>query len=81
MGGNILRCLMRYFKRIDSNGKTTTVESYSHDKPIPDAVEIEKAEHDSFIAALPAPVIIPPRDLIKEFDNLKATLKAKGFIE
>lgn len=51
---------MKYYKRVDGQDKTTTVESYSHDAPVVGAVEISKAEYDAFIAALPpAP---PPVD-------------------
>jgi hypothetical protein len=48
---------MRYFKRIDANGKTTAVESYSHTLPVAGAVEIDKAEYNNFIIAMPEPVI------------------------
>lgn len=44
---------MRYWKRVDAQGKTTTVESYSHDLDIKGAIEIKKAEFDAFIASLP----------------------------
>lgn len=46
---------MRYFKRVNSQGKTTTVESYSHNKPVSGTIKITKAEFDSFIASLPPP--------------------------
>ncbi len=72
---------MKYWKRIDAQGKTTTVESYSFDLPINGAVEIDKTEFDAYIASLPPPVIKPPRDLAAELDNLKAELKAKGIID
>jgi hypothetical protein len=66
---------MRYWKRVDSQGNTTTVESYSHDLDIKGAIEIGEAEFDACIASLP-PVIPPepPRDLAKEIDDLKARL-------
>ncbi|OGO29974.1 MAG: hypothetical protein A2Z29_04720 [Chloroflexi bacterium RBG_16_56_11] len=70
---------MRYFKRVDGQGKTTTVEAYSHNAPVPGAVQINKAEYDVFIAALPA--IPPDRNLAAELDGLKASLKAKGVID
>lgn len=44
---------MRYWKRVDSQGKTTTVESYSHNIPIEGAIEISEAEFNLFIASLP----------------------------
>lgn len=40
---------MRYWKRVKDN-VTTTVESYSHDQQITGAIEITKAEFDTFVA-------------------------------
>ncbi len=71
---------MKYYKRVN-NGQTTTVESYSHDLPVAGAIEINKAEYDAFIAALPAPEVIIPRDPLKELDELKAALISKGVIQ
>lgn len=71
---------MKYYKRINGMGETTTVESYSHIFDIPGAIEITEAEYDSFIADLHPQTTIK-RDLEKELDELKATLKAKGIIE
>lgn len=69
---------MKYWKRVDAENKTTTVESYSHDLAIAGAIEINKVEFDAFIAGLP---LGPnPRDLAKELDSLKATLITKGVI-
>ena len=62
---------MRYYKRIDSTGKTTTVESYSHDLDIGGAVEIDKTEFDAYLSSLPKPVPVPSRDFLKEIDELK----------
>lgn len=50
---------MKYYKRVDAQGKTTTVESYSHNSPVAGAVEIDQAEYDAFIASLP-PAPPPP---------------------
>lgn len=69
---------MRYWKRIDGTGKTTTVEGYSFDAKIPGAIEITKQEYDSYIASLPVPAPSTPRDIVKEFDTLKDKLKAAG---
>ena len=63
---------MRYWKRIDIEGKTTTVESYSFDANITGAIEITQDEFDAFITSLPMPIITPARDLLKEIDTLKA---------
>ena len=67
---------MLYYKRIDTEGKTTTVESYNHDKLVADAILIDKAEYDAFIASLPIPVVIVPRDYGKEIDDVKKRLSA-----
>ncbi len=69
---------MRYWKRVDNNGKTITVESYSHNSEIEGAIEITKIEFDAFIASLPMSEPIPTRDLAAEIDALKAKLKAAG---
>jgi hypothetical protein len=71
---------MRYWKRVDKDGKTTTVESYSHDLDIQGAVEIGIMEFDSYLASLPVQDVKPPRDIIAEFDELKGNLKVKGII-
>lgn len=71
---------MKYYKRINAQGAITTVEAYSHNLPVQGAIEITKSEFDSFIKSLPVVEPIPQRDLVKEFDNLKSELKAKGVI-
>jgi hypothetical protein len=48
---------MKYYKRVDKDGNTITVESYSHDKPVAGAAEISQSEHDAFIAGLPEPSV------------------------
>jgi len=50
---------MRYWKRVDSKGETTAVESYSHDLDIDGAIEINEKEFNAFIASLPE--VEPPR--------------------
>ncbi len=44
---------MRYWKRVDTQGQTTTVQSYSHGLEIAGAVEISEQEFNDFIASLP----------------------------
>ena len=65
---------MRYWKRVDINGNTITVESYSHDLNIKGAFEITKEEFDLYIASLPLPVITPLRDLALEIDEIKTRI-------
>ena len=71
---------MRYWKRVNIEGKTTTVESYSHDLDIEGATEIDEGEFNTFLASLPKPVIKPIRDFAKEIDELKAVLELKGIL-
>ncbi|MAH48060.1 hypothetical protein CMI37_19715 [Candidatus Pacearchaeota archaeon] len=72
---------MRYFKRVDWNGKTTTVESYSHQAPVVGAEEIDQAEHDLFMANLPEPSPGSlPKTLQTQIDELKAELVENGVI-
>ena len=52
---------MRFWKRVDINNKTTTVESYSHNLDVEGAVEITEAEFNGFIASLPVVIPEPPR--------------------
>ncbi len=66
---------MKYWKRVDSLGKTITVESYGYDLPVEGAVEIDKAEFDAYIASLPVHIPEPVRDLAAEIDELKAIVK------
>jgi len=66
---------MRYWKRIDQDGKTTTVESYSHNLEVEGAVEISWEEFNVFIATLPVTVPEPPRDFGIEIDDLKVRVE------
>jgi hypothetical protein len=66
---------MRYWKRLNSDSSTNTVESYSHDFEVEGAVEISKAEFDTFVSSLPLRAMVAPRDLAKEIDDLKARLE------
>ena len=63
---------MRYWKRVDKEGKTITVESYSHNLDVVGAIEITREEFDAFIASLPIAKPEPDRDLAAEIDDLKA---------
>ena len=65
---------MKYWKRINANGITTTVESYSHNLDIKGAIEITIVEYDEFIASLPVIEPEPVRDLAAEIDELKARI-------
>ncbi|MBU2685589.1 MAG: hypothetical protein KKF27_20300 [Gammaproteobacteria bacterium] len=62
---------MRYWKRVDAQGKTTTVESYSHDLVIKGAAEIDEGGFNDYIASLPVVLPLPTRDLSTEIDDLK----------
>ena len=66
---------MRYWKRINEQGETTTVESYSHDSDVKGAIKIGKAEFDAYIASLPVILPKPVRDLATEIDELKEKIK------
>ena len=65
---------MKYWKRVDKDGKTTTVESYSHDLDIKGAIEITEIEFKSHIGALPIITLPPARNLLAEIDALKTRI-------
>lgn len=65
---------MEYWKIVDKDGKTSTVESHSFHHKVPDATQISKEEFDEFIASLPAVEPEPVRDLLVELDELKTRL-------
>jgi len=67
--------MIRYYKRVDKKGKTTTVESYSHNLDVDDAIEIDEEEFRAFVASLPMAKLQLPRDLASEIDELKADVK------
>lgn len=46
---------MRYWKRVNADGSTRTIENYSHDLNIVNAVEIDEAEFKAYLASLPPP--------------------------
>ena len=66
---------MRYWKRINAQGETTTVESYSHNLKIKDAIEIDGKEFTIFVTSLPVVKPVPIRDLAAEIDALKAEIE------
>ena len=66
---------MRYWKRVNTQGKTTTIENYSHDLDIEGAVEVGEEEYNTFIASLPVTKPEPVRNLTAELDGLKARLE------
>ena len=66
---------MRYWKRVDAQGNTTTVESYSHHKDVKGAIEVTEQDFNDYLASLPPIVEEPPRDLLAEIDELKVRMK------
>ena len=72
---------MRYWKRVNQDGNTTTVESYSHSLDVAGAIEILQEEYDEYIASLPLmPPPEPVRDLAAEIDLIKVRLKEEGIL-
>jgi hypothetical protein len=61
---------MYYYKKT-VDGKTTTVESYSHNLWIEGAEPCTKQEYDNFIAAMPEPEPEPVIDHKAEIAKLK----------
>lgn len=76
---------MRYWKFLDENRITTSVQSCSNNEhEIPDAVEIDKSEFADFLASLPTlepePAIhfvpgTPGQSAAKRIDNIEEFLK------
>lgn len=72
---------MFYYKQITAN-KIVSIEVKSIESISPGFIRATKAEYDNFIASLPAPVIIPPRDLAAEIDGINARLiTVEGMLE
>ena len=65
---------MQYWKKIDKDGNTATVESHSYIHLVPGAFLITKEEYDAFIASLPIIEPKPTRDPLAEIDELKARI-------
>ncbi len=61
---------MRFWKRVDGENKTTTVESYSHSQDVNGAIEILESEYDAYIASLPK---TPPKDYRSLFGAASTT--------
>ena len=79
---------MRYWKRLNPDGVTNTVESYSHHKDIEGATEITEQDFNNYLASLPKREPEPVRDLAAEItaqkaeiDELKARLNRAGVKE
>lgn len=66
---------MRYWKRLNSDGSTRTVESYSHDLDIEGGTEISEQEFNAFLASLPAIKPESVRDYGTEIDKLKVRIE------
>jgi len=69
---------MRYFKRVNEFGDITTVESYSHEADVPEAIEISEEEFNDFINSLPASTVNPGRDIPGEIDSILQRLASAG---
>lgn len=69
---------MRYWKRVDDGGHTTTVESYSHALAINGAIEIGKADYDYFLSTLPTPEAeINLQDILGEIKSRLAKIESQ----
>lgn len=66
---------MRYWKRLNPDGSTNAVESYSHHLDVKGAVEITEQEFNAFIASLPEVIPEPDRNLAAEVDDHEARIK------
>lgn len=66
---------MEYWKKLNPDGTTRTVESHSFSHIVPDAIRITKEEYDEFIASIPSPIAKPKRDLAAEIDVLRAKVE------
>lgn len=63
---------MEYWKKVDQDGITTTVENHSNPHEVPDAIRTTKEEYDVFIASLPEPALPEPTiDMKAEIKALK----------
>ena len=69
---------MRYWKKVNSQGATTTVESYSHDQIVAGLLEITESEFRAYVASLPDILRVDPQRLAIEkatsIEELKAAL-------
>lgn len=67
---------VQYWKRLNPDGSTRTVESYSHHLDVKGAVEITKQEFDEFWALLPSPQPKQTPDLAIRVSNLEARVES-----
>lgn len=65
---------MQYWKKIDTNGNTTTVESHSFHHKLLDAIRISKKEFDAYIASLPVVEPEPVVDSLVKITELEARI-------
>ena len=65
---------MEYWKKVNGDGKITTVEGHSYPHEVPGAVRITKKEYDEFIATISIPEPRVVRDLEAEIDELRAEI-------
>ena len=80
-GGNLLKeKKLRYWKRINKDG-TATVESYSHNSEIAEAVEITEQDFNEFVATLPIETLPEPSmsvtDQLQDIKQRVANLEAR----
>jgi hypothetical protein len=65
---------MRYWKKLDLNGLTRTVESYSHNLDIKGAIKITENEFNQFIDSLPQSTSL--KSIPQRIDELENRIKA-----
>ena len=68
---------MKYWKRVNDKGETTTVESYSYDKNIDGALEITNDEYIDYISKLP---IKKPKDYKDVYSKAKDDIERLNII-
>ena len=69
---------MRFWKRLNPDGTTRTVESYSHDYHVVGATEILDLEFDEFIDKLPVIITLPNiRECVKAIESRLEALEKK----
>ena len=64
---------MRYWKRVNLDGSTRTVEAYSHNLDIEGAIEISKSEITEYLNSHPKPK--PSISLMDRVRDLEAKVK------
>jgi len=71
---------MKYWKLLNSDGTTNSVESHSYPHKVPDATQITKEEYVEFIASIPVVEPEPVRNPLAEIDEIRIMLKEKGLL-